>query len=144
MKKRDNTCAANDTRQISVKERLTVVGMENLINDVINNPDWKPGDSLILDFRQVDGAHLTFNEINSIAAKFKIFKNFIGKGRMAIVATNSLGYGLSRMFQLLTMTEVYMTIEIFECIDEAEHWIKTGNLLPEQNEGYIVFDKANS
>ena len=77
--------------------------------------------STIWDLRKLDFADIDSklaHYVKQIRSSFKLRAN----AKIAYVVSSQLGYGLMRMFQVLTETEEYSLV--FYEYDEAEKWIR--------------------
>lgn len=84
-------------------------------------PDYPVGTPELLDLREVEESELAGADIRRVAERERQGPNRISK--MAILTTSTLGYGLSRMFQLLADDTDY-EIHVFTELVEALKWIE--------------------
>lgn len=78
----------------------------------------------IVDLRDVDTSNVGFNEVFSLFAMFGNRYSAAGVGmRVAIVATNEVAFGMSRIFENLTEQSDWASAAIFDSVDEAKAWI---------------------
>ena len=83
-----------------------------------NDPDFDPGFSQLFDFILVTQAELSVDAIHYLAER-----NPFGLGsKRAFVAPSDLMYGLSRMFQILTI-EHQGELSVFRDMDEARKYL---------------------
>jgi hypothetical protein len=87
-------------------------------NKLRNDPDFDPGFSQLFDFALVAQAELSMDAIHYLAER-----NPFGLGsKRAFVAPADLMYGLSRMFQVLTM-EHQDELSVFRDMHEARKYL---------------------
>ncbi len=104
-----------------------------VVNDIASyqkllteNPDWVPGMNILVDHTGLVTTHLTFQEIQSISKSITSFAKELGDGRLALVVRTMMGYGLARMWQILTSELSNLNIKIFRSLEHAEQWVETG------------------
>lgn len=104
-----------------------------VVNDItsyqkmlIEHQDWEPGINILVDHTGLITTHLTFQEIQSISKSITAFAKDLGDGRLALVVRTMMGYGLARMWQILTSELSNLNIKIFRSIEHAEQWVETG------------------
>lgn len=93
---------------------------------LINDPKWFPGINILVDHRDLITTHLSFGEIRSISKSVADVAKKLGNGRLALVVRTMMGYGLARMWQILTTDISHLNIKVFRSIEHAEKWINTG------------------
>lgn len=90
------------------------------------DPDWKAGMNILVDHTGLVTTHLSFQEIQSISKSITAFAKELGNGRLALVVRTMMGYGLARMWQILTSELSDLNIKIFRSLEHAEQWVETG------------------
>ena len=84
-------------------------------------PDYPIGTPELLDVRAVTEVDVTGADIRRVAERERLGPTRIS--RMAIVTGSTVGYGLSRMFQMLA-DEAEYEIEVFRELDDALKWLE--------------------
>ena len=85
-------------------------------------PDYPMGTPELLDLRDVTEIDVTSEQIRSIAHVERQGPNRIS--RMAILVDSEVGFGLSRMFQVLAEETSY-EIKVFRDIDDCRKWLRS-------------------
>ena len=85
-------------------------------------PDYPMGTPELVDMRDVTEIDITAEEIRSIATVERQGPGRIS--RMAILTGSDIGFGLSRMFQLLADQASY-EIKVFRESDDAIEWLRS-------------------
>lgn len=114
-------------------DRITVVGrgvaevqdFALLAEDLINHEDFKPGVSVLQDYRDAHIADLSPKEIRSIASIASDRSLKFGKGRWAIVTADDVSFGMARMWYGLACNSLDIIANVFTDIDKATKWIES-------------------
>lgn len=96
----------------------------NTLGELFGNSDYVSGCS-IWDFRKAEGES-TFDEIRKIA---KFAGEHRGKrpvGRVALIVSSELHFGLSRIYQVLT-ENLPFHLEIFKSFEQAREWVMSAD-----------------
>ena len=86
------------------------------------DPDWTPGFDQLGDLTRVTDFQASPDEIESLARQVERNTARFGDGKLAVIAPESLIYGMLRMYQLFSEDDPRM-IEIFRSPDAALAWI---------------------
>ena len=105
---------------ISLDEERAV--LELLLAD----PNHESGFSILIDNR-ARGQPASTIHVRAMASAFEQHAREIGPSRVAIVVAREVGFGLGRMFALLT-SELPVETNVFRDVGLAEQWIETGVL----------------
>ncbi len=80
----------------------------------------------LYDVRQLAGERISAEDIEAVANYFKQYGRVRpDNSKTAILVTNELDYGLSRMIQLLTDGSVPFRINVFRTLESAMAWLAT-------------------
>lgn len=93
---------------------------------LVEHPDWKPGINILVDHTDLITTNLTFQEIQAISKSIAAFAKELGDGRLALVVRTMMGYGLARMWQILTSELSNLNIKIFRSLEHAKQWVEIG------------------
>jgi hypothetical protein len=88
-------------------------------NNLVNDPDFDPSFSQLMDFTQVTQIELSVNDIRRLAHR-SIFSQ---QSRRAFIMPSDIAYGLARMFEMLREAAGENGIGVFRNLDEALDWI---------------------
>lgn len=89
---------------------------------VAADPDVLAGRDELVDLRAVDGARMSSAGLRQLAGVFEAHEK--GEpGRVAIVASSDLAFGLSRMYQAFR-SQSMSEIRVFRDLDEACRWLE--------------------
>jgi hypothetical protein len=92
-----------------------VVHKDKLLND----PDFDPMFSQILDFTQVSEVRITTDELRAFA-QFSVFSSH---SRRAFITPDDAKFGLARMFATLRELRGEAGIGVFRTLEEALDWV---------------------
>lgn len=78
------------------------------------------------DFTGSDFSAIKGNQVEKVIEHTRKYVNLRKGGKSAFIVSSEFGYGLGRMFDILTdLTNSPVEYRIFKDIDEAIHWIET-------------------
>ena len=86
---------------------------------LLNDPDFAPAFSQILDLTQVTEVRLSVDEMRAFAE----FSVFSPQSRRAFIAHRDLEYGMARMFATLRELRGEKGIGVFRTLEEALDWV---------------------
>ena len=100
---------------------------ENILNKLKDFYQEEPTFSILWDFTEANIAGLTNRQIKDLARAGKTLSERRKEGKTALVFTDTLGYGLGRMFEALAKIEGYgTTYRAFRDVKEAGVWLGLG------------------
>jgi hypothetical protein len=109
--------------------RVTVTGHDTVllnkarIQAITSDPDWEPGYNVLVDFRSTHTFDLSMPDIEELAALHESLESIIGDGKLAVVASTDVVYGISRMWETVTESHTLLTTNVFRDLREAEDWL---------------------
>lgn len=89
--------------------------------DLTRDPAFKPGMVELSDLRGLERLDITSAGVSRFVAQDESDANQLAGVRMAIVASEDLAYGMSRMYGMRTGQNV--DVQSFRDIDEARRWL---------------------
>ncbi len=99
-----------------------VSGWTRYHEELLADPRFHEGMSLLVDHSELDAAALTVHEVRQIGLAVAAFDRQLGIGRRAVVAPGSLRFGLTRMAQVVSDPEAART-GVFTSVEEAIAWL---------------------
>lgn len=111
------------TRNLTIFNLTGEVTFSELIDTIDTYGKSDPTLYEIYDAREIDGDRLTTAKIQKIAAYLKSHadRRVLGS-KTAVVVSNDIDFGLSRMISSLTDQEVPYKVEVFRTMDMAHQW----------------------
>lgn len=103
----------------------SIIGFDKLLTEIVASPNWKPGTKQLIDHRELTLHKLTSNDMRAIMNIVEKNIEKLGNGRCAFVISNTLGFGLVRMYELLGGENLHQEIAVFYTIEEAVEWLRT-------------------
>lgn len=95
--------------------------LQDMMHALTHSDRHPPDIDTILDFRQIDMTAVTGDaerQVNRIRSRFPQR----GQARLAMVVETDEGYGMARMFALLS-DELPQSMSVFRSMGEAERWL---------------------
>ncbi len=109
---------------IQTDGEASVSGFDKLLTEIVESPKWKTGTKQLVDHRKLKLHMLTSEDVRKIMEIVKKNSKELGNGRCAFVITDTLGFGLARMYELLGGKDIHQGIAVFYTIDEAVEWLR--------------------
>jgi hypothetical protein len=90
---------------------------------VYADPRFRPGMNLLIDHSQLEGSGISNDAVRALAESANRDATAAGLGSLAIVAPNSLTFGLGRMWEALAGEEFEGKVVVVRSRAEALEWI---------------------
>jgi hypothetical protein len=104
--------------------RITLAEYEVALRGIVTSSEHPPDADVLWDLRDVDYSAVDTDYVNDlIAIRGKYPQR--GKAKIAVVAREDVGFGLSRMFSMFSDT-LPQAVGIFRDRDAAERWLAGG------------------
>jgi len=100
----------------------TYLGFERCLNELLDNPAWKPGMSVLDDFRELNIKKLNGKDIRENVRLHKQYIERIGSSWIAVVVTSRVEFGLMRMWEILAENS-FPQHRVFYTTDDALIWL---------------------
>jgi len=105
---------------ITSRDRLSGIEMEQVADSLLKDPEFRPGLDVLSDCRELSVAPST--DEARVAAELIQRVGSAGIGRVAIVATSAVIYGMSQMIGGLAGLRGY-EVEVFSSTEDALAWL---------------------
>ena len=96
---------------------------QEILNEVLRHPDWRPGTPVLIDHSDLNAGPLTVDGMKSLADMIHDARVELGSSRMAILVSEDLEYGLGRMWQVYIEGKWNGASEIFRSREDAVGWL---------------------
>lgn len=105
----------------------TFAGFVGYLTELVENPAWTPEMPALVDHRKLHIDLLTSDQVREVVNLHKPFAERIGNGRIAVVVSRPVDFGLVRMFETIA-DEMFPQFRVFYTIEESMDWlgVKTG------------------
>lgn len=91
---------------------------------VILDSRWKPGTSIIADFRDVFFDDINLDDVFISVSMHSQFNEFIGEGKIAAIHSNDNGLRLGQLYEKISSFMVKSKISSFKDYEAAIDWIQ--------------------
>lgn len=108
---------------ISASGKASVRGFEDMLRAMMNTPGWHKDIDTLFDYSALDVSRLAKADIERISEMTSALADQLGGGRCAIVMPDQLGFGLARMWEMLTEHTVSFQLRVFYREHEAREWL---------------------
>lgn len=103
-----------------------VEGIIAFLKDIISHPQWKPGNNILLDHRALSINAISVSGINEVSAYFKSIADKLGNGKIALVMSREVDFGIARAWENITTDDVDIKIYVFRELEKAISWLSEG------------------
>lgn len=128
----------NDRAAVVLEGVFSTSDWEKAFHAMLAEPGFRPGMSTLWDFRSVEGIRsVTKRDLQAILVATAAHATDRGKGHTALVMNSDLAFGLGRMFEMMSESELSIKLRVFRDREQAEYWLKNesdepGTLLVDQ------------
>ena len=112
-----------------VTGRLELGPLFRHADTVITEPGFRTGMHAIWDLRDASYEHLFADDFAAAARNRSTNRDIRGEARVAIVVSDALGHGLSRVFLAVASMD-YLAYRVFNDIEQAKAWVLGGQDKP--------------
>jgi len=99
-------------------------GFDDLLTTLVNSPEWVTGNRQLVDHRKLSAEHLTNDDIQKIESISKKYGEQLAGGHVAFVVSDTVSFGMVRMYEMLGGENTHSKIRVFYSINEAAAWLK--------------------
>lgn len=103
--------------------KASVQEFDALLKQLVDAPRWETGTKQLVDHRELKLDHLTIDDMHAIKDVVERYGRKLGKGRCAFVVDNAVGFGISRMYELVGGEGIHGEVGVFYSIDDAAEWL---------------------
>lgn len=107
---------------VTVSGALDMDEFSSAFENITNSGDFPPDTNAIWDIRDLDISKANFRFIHDLV-KIRSLYTKRGKCRAVVIVSSDLQYGLGRMFQMLSESELPNHIMVFRDYKEGEQWL---------------------
>jgi hypothetical protein len=97
---------------------------DDLLTKLVGSPRWVTGTRQLVDHRELIMKNLSLNSMKRIKDIVKKHSKKLGNGRCAFVVKDALGFGISRMYELIGGEGIHIEVRVFYSLNEAVEWLK--------------------
>ena len=101
----------------------TAAGLIGFVSDLVADPRFRPGMSILVDHTELDARPLTGADVRAMAETVIQLDERIGRSKVAILVPNPLTFGYARMYELHA-AETQLHSRVFYSRDEALGWLE--------------------
>ncbi len=94
-----------------------------LFHEILQHPEWNAGMNMLLDYRNVDFSDIAFPEVKQTSMIHKKADERVGDGRIALLMSYPLGFGIGRMYKSMTEHGISASIGVFRGSLDAHNWL---------------------
>jgi hypothetical protein len=98
-------------------------GFVDYLTQALADPRWKPQIQVLLDFRELDLATVSSDDMRRLVSFQRPLKESLSPGKLALVVGRPVDFGMARMWEVLS-SEIGLTQGVFYSLEEAFDWLK--------------------
>ena len=129
--------------QINLSGIFSLADARVASSEVIENTNWKNGDSILIDNTKLDMSGARSCDIESMTRMMEPLDAEIGTSKIALVGSSDIQFGLARQFQTLAEGHTAAIIRAFRRASDAVEWLTT-SFQPEFSHVYSTLVVGNS
>lgn len=116
---------SEDGKRVTVRTSgpVTVDDAQAYFKDLFFDPRWHDRIDTLADHRQLDPGGLSQEDLRALAGMIRAMAPQVGSGRLAMVVSTPLAFGLARMWVALTEPHADGESRVFYDFDEASDWL---------------------
>ncbi len=100
-----------------------VGAIADLIDAMLSHEKWIPGTPFVHDISKLDTSLLTVKDLQRIVGLAAERRALIGTGRIAVVASRDLEFGIARILGVSVSESLGVKLEVFRTLDKALAWL---------------------
>ena len=108
---------------VIIKGKFDLDAFKDFYRQMVSHPDFRTGMNVIWDTRQADISKISQDEMRFISSHIAPLTKERGEGKGALVVSDDVSFGVSRMGEMMTEKYVTVTLRVFRNMEEAEKWI---------------------
>jgi hypothetical protein len=117
--------AIDRTKNLTVFRLYGEVTLSEFIDTLNVYGKNKPTKFELYDLRELSGERFATNEIQGLASFLAAHaEKRVSGSKTAVVVSQTIDYGLSRMISMLTEGQVPYMIEVFRSVQDANQWLE--------------------
>jgi len=129
--------------QVELFGIFSLAGARSASSEIVENTNWKNGDSILIDNTKLDMSNARSCDIESMTRMMEPLDAEIGTSKIALVGSSDIQFGLARQFQTLAEGHTSAIIRAFRRASDAIEWLTT-SFQPEFSHVYSTLVVGNS
>ena len=108
---------------VTIQGKFDLDAFKDFYKKMVSHPDFSSGMSVIWDTRQADISQISQDDMRVISSHIAQLTKERGEGKGALVVSDDISFGVSRMGEMMTEKSVTVTVRVFRSMEDAEKWI---------------------
>ena len=129
--------------QVDLSGIFSLAGARSASSEIVENTNWKNGDSILIDNTKLDMSNARSCDIESMTRMMEPLDREICMSKIALVGSSDIQFGLARQFQTLAEGHTSAIIRAFRRASDAIEWL-TNSFQPEFSHVYSTLVVGNS
>jgi len=102
--------------------KVNVRELRDIFSELIKHRDWQPGFDMLCDYREIEDFDVSTQDIDEISEWQTSIDKMIGNGKCAVVASRDSVFGMSRMWEMISVNRS-QHICVFRELHDAVSWL---------------------
>jgi hypothetical protein len=115
--------ASSSFFRIACSERFAVRDCRAMLQDLISRSDWRPGASVLVDYRQTDFTDVNSDQLREMSEFQSNLNDRLGDGRTAVLVKPGRDFGLARQYEMLAESNASTKLMVLFEESEAVRWL---------------------
>jgi len=111
--------------QVDLLGIFSLAGARSASSEIVENTNWKNGDSILIDSTKLDMSNARSCDIESMTRMMEPLDREICMSKIALVGSSDIQFGLARQFQTLAEGHTSAIIRAFRRAADAVEWLTT-------------------
>ena len=112
-----------DVREHKVSGLIDIQQLKDFLKKLYETPDFNPNMSVIWDLGEADFSAVSSSDVRSVMDLVGKYWGVGGKSKAALVVAKEVGFGLTRMYEILMSSATTSKVMVFKTMDEARKWM---------------------
>lgn len=108
---------------VTITGKFDLDTFRDFYKQMVSHPDFSSGMSVIWDVRQADISKISQDEMRTVGNNIAYLTKERGSGKGALVVSDDISFGVSRMGEMMTEKFVTVTVRVFRNMENAVKWI---------------------
>ena len=100
-----------------------VHGIISFINVIVDHPEWKKGNNILVDCRKLTTNDLSQSKLQFISDHFRSVEKRLGDGKIALLMQREIDFGKARSWETMTEHAVKIQTNVFLDIERVKSWL---------------------
>jgi hypothetical protein len=112
-----------DIREHKVSGVIDIQALKDFLKKLYDTPEFNPNMNVIWDLGEADFSEVSSSDVRSVMDLVGKYWGVGGKSKAALVVSEEVGFGLTRMYEILMSSATTSKVMVFKNMEEAREWM---------------------